>query len=276
MRTGSLLLIVLCLAFDVTLRGQESDQPARRTSVLVLGMYHFDNPGRDVVKVESGDVLSAVGQQQVSEVITRLRAFAPTKIAIEAVPESQGTFDSLYAAYRSGTHQLTRNERQQIGFRLARELSLPRVSCVDMQEDLPFDAYIEYIQENDPDRMKAFGNTIARVTAVFDSLHRAATILQILRHMNDPAWMAFDHSQYVGMPGIGTPQEDVGANVLATWYDRNVRIFSNIVRIAEPGDRILVIYGGGHATILRDLIRAHPSLDLIDTLSVLGESSPGH
>ena len=49
------------------------------------------------------------------------------------------------------------------------------------------------------------------------------------------------------------------------WYNRNARIFANIVNITEsPEDRILVIFGNGHAAILRQFFEASPQYDFIE------------
>jgi hypothetical protein len=39
--------------------------------------------------------------------------------------------------------------------------------------------------------------------------------------------------------------EQPGADLVSRWYERNVRICAHIVQIAEPGDRVLVLYGSG-------------------------------
>ena len=47
---------------------------------------------------------------------------------------------------------------------------------------------------------------------------------------------------------IGDDEQQPGANWVGYWYGRNLRIFNNVVRLTDrPEDRILVIYGQGHA-----------------------------
>ncbi|MGE0554702.1 MAG: DUF5694 domain-containing protein [Gemmatimonadales bacterium] len=56
---------------------------------------------------------------------------------------------------------------------------------------------------------------------------------------------------------------------MAKWYERNIRIFANLRRSTEPGDRVLVIFGAGHAPILCELLAADPGLTLVDLLEFL-------
>jgi hypothetical protein len=57
-----------------------------------------------------------------------------------------------------------------------------------------------------------------------------------------------------------------GADLLSFWwYNRNVRIFRKLQTITEsPKDRILVIFGNGHAAVLRQLIECSPEYEFIE------------
>jgi hypothetical protein len=63
-----------------------------------------------------------------------------------------------------------------------------------------------------------------------------------------------------------------GADLLASWYQRNMRIYANIVHLIEsPGERILVIYGAGHLGWLRQAAGGDPTV----RLRKLAEFVPG-
>ncbi len=72
------------------------------------------------------------------------------------------------------------------------------------------------------------------------------------------------------MATVGADQAGyIGARVVGQWYDRNLRIFANLAAIAQPGDRILLIIGMGHTPILRELVRSHPGMQLVEPLAYL-------
>src|ERR687886_439400 len=97
-----------------------AEKPAApaRVEVLVLGVYHMANPGRDIVNMQADDVLAPKRQAEIAEVIAVLKKFQPTKIALEAGFENDA-ISKRYGDYLLGKHELTRNETEQIGFRLA-------------------------------------------------------------------------------------------------------------------------------------------------------------
>ncbi len=65
-------LLSLIAAYPLAAQARSDADPAH---VLVLGTYHFANPGRDVVKTEAPDVLSAVKQAEVDAVVEGTRRF---------------------------------------------------------------------------------------------------------------------------------------------------------------------------------------------------------
>jgi len=261
----ALVTVVASLPGAATVLGQTST----RAQVMVLGVYHFANPGRDVVKTEVADVLSPGKQAEIGRVVEALERFRPTKVMVERTPSGAEQLDSLYRAYRSKRHELTRNEIQQLGFRVAGALGHERLYPVDHPGDFPFDALMAYAQQHDTAFVRYVGEELARIGAEANRLQRERTIGGILREMNEPAKLAEGHGVYLRFAPIGAGDTYVGAELVAKWYERNIRIFANIRRLTEPGDRILIVFGAGHAPILRELITADPGLTLVDPLAFL-------
>src|SRR5437867_10327367 len=92
-----------------------------RAEVLVLGVYQLSNPGHDIFNMQADDVLAPKRQAEIAQVIAALKKFHPTKIAVER-NFGDDRIAKGYAEYVAGKHELTSNEIEQIGFRLAREL----------------------------------------------------------------------------------------------------------------------------------------------------------
>jgi hypothetical protein len=62
--------------------------------------------------------------------------------------------------------------------------------------------------------------------------------------------------------------------VVAEWYERNLVIFANLAAVAQPGERVLLIIGAGHTPILRDLVRVHPDMALVEAVDFLPAAGP--
>ena len=107
-----------------------------RPEVLVLGTFHMANPGSNVFDAEADDVLAPRRQAEIAQVVEVLKAFRPTKIAVEARFSDRST-QRRYTEYLAGEHEPTRNEIDQLGFRLAQELGHQAVYPVDVFGDFP-------------------------------------------------------------------------------------------------------------------------------------------
>ena len=229
-----------------------SAQSNARPEILVLGTYHMANPGHDIYNMHVDDVQSPKRQQEIAQLIEVLKRFRPTKIAIESEVGSKRRVQE-YSDYLAGKYALSTNEIDQIGYRLAKELGHSTIYPVDVDGDFPMQRVINYAKANGrTEKWDAIGaRTAARVKAQDDFL-RTHTVLETLQYMNADSSVARDVADYFAMVPFGEPWEYAGSDLLASWYQRNIRIYRNIVALVEsPNDRLLVIYGAGHLGWLR-------------------------
>jgi hypothetical protein len=246
--------------------GQQSSAPSPPvpTEVLVLGTYHMANPGHDIFNMKADDVLAPKRQAEIAEVVAVLKKFQPTKIAVEA-DVYRDTTQKAYADYLAGRHELTRNEIEQLGFRLARELGHKTVYSVDADGDFPWQRLVNYARGTGGGKelealMGEIGGMV-RAQGEFLASHR---ILEALLDLNSDERVARDVGFYYREAHWGEPGDWSGADLIAEWVRRNMRIFTNITRLAEPSreERILVIYGSGHLGWLRAAVASDPTLRL--------------
>ncbi|MFZ0478453.1 MAG: DUF5694 domain-containing protein [Terriglobales bacterium] len=227
-------------------------QPGARPEILVLGTYHMSNPGRDVYNMQADDVLSPKRQQEIAQLIEVLKKFHPTKIAIEADAGSERV-EREYSDYVAGKYTLTGNETNQIAYRLARELGHHAVYPVDEDGDFPWQRLVNYAKGiGQKEKFDATAATMGTLVKEQDEFLQSHTVLETLEYMNSDSRVAKDVAFYYAFVPYGEPGDYAGSDLLAAWYQRNIRIYHNIVKLADsPNDRILVIYGSGHLGWLR-------------------------
>ena len=114
----------------------------------------------------------------------------------------------------------------------------------------------------------------APLQAVVDELQRVITegsVLEALRLANSRDHVRDDHAQYIASlrPDPCSDALYGNADPVANWYTRNLRIFTNIHRIARPGNRVLLLIGAGHGAILRQLAIDVPDVCLADPSAYL-------
>lgn len=246
-----------------------SPEDTASVEVMILGTYHFANPGQDAINVEAADVTTPEKQAEIRAVVDALAAFAPTKVALEYPRDRGAVLDSAFRAYREGRRELTPNERQQLGFRLAARMGHERVHSVDWHNDFALDEVVAWAQQHDPSFMAYFQELRERIESEGAREQATMTVGQILRKTNTPDEVLATFAPYMRTAEVGADSVYVGIEPVVQYYERNLRIFANVARIAEPGDRILVIFGAGHAPFLRAFVQGHPGMVFVDPLDYL-------
>jgi uncharacterized protein DUF5694 len=257
MRKIFLLLGVVALAVGAWAQSEA------RPEILVLGTYHMANPGHDIHNMQADDVRSAKRQQEMAQLMEVLKRFHPTKIAVESDVGSKRA-GQQYADYVAGKYELSQNEIDQIGYRLAKELGHPTVYAVDVDGDFPWMRVVNYAKANgrseEFEKVSAGWGTMVKEQGDFLRTH---TVLETLEYMNSDARAAKDMGFYYALVRYGEPWEYAGPDLLAAWYQRNIRIYRNIVSlIGSPNERVLVIYGSGHLGWLRQNVANDPAVKL--------------
>lgn len=238
--------------------------------VMVLGTFHFANPGLDAVKVKQRDIFSADRQKEIASLVESLAKFRPTQIFVEATPDRQADLDRDFAAYQAGTHTLTANETQQVGFRLAKQFGCKGVVAVDYKSGMDFDSVMQFAMKNGmPEVPQRMGGLIQKLGVMFEEWDRRYTVSQILAIHNQPAFIQRGQALYTDMLAVGKDPDYPGADLLAGWYRRNLVIYDNIRRRLNPDDRVLVIYGSGHVYYLNQMLGDDEKIDLIPAAKFL-------
>jgi hypothetical protein len=251
------LLIALCSL--ALLSPAAAAQPDPHADFLFIGSYHMNNPGRDVFNTKADDVTSEKRQREIGEVVRLLQRYKPTKVVVEADTTKQAELQQRFDQSCNGSRPLTRDETEQLGFRIACNLKLPGVIAVDWSDLGPIkdEASIDYLkaverhgqQQVYQEHLKIGERVKVEDQRTLDQ----GTILDMLKRLNSPTWLEVNAHAYYRIGMLGTPQDPIGANWVQSWYGRNLMIFNNIARQTKPGDRILVIYGAGHGNHLRQL-----------------------
>jgi hypothetical protein len=265
-----LLLFALTIASAIAATAQQpaGEKPGKpepqstRAQVLVLGVYHMANPGRDVFNMKADDVFAAKRQTEIVELMEVLKKFQPTKIAIES--DAGGPRVGQYSDYLADKYTLTRNEIDQVGFRLARELGHKTIYPVDADGDFPFQRFMNYAKASGRAKeLEAIMGEVGGMVKAQGEYLATHTVLETLLYMNTDEKAAQDMGFYYREAHFGEPGDWAGADLVSDWFRRNMRIYSNVTRLVDsPNERVLVIFGAGHLGWLQHDFASDPSWNL--------------
>lgn len=282
------LLITLALSFQLAAQHQPDDiliGDRNIPQVMVVGTFHFGYPNLDAYKINEDDqvdIRSLAKQKEVEELVSYLAQFKPTKIVVEGGRNS-GYIIRRYERWLAGG-ELAPNEIDQLAFRLMKQFELDTLYGCDAPG-------LTYTMSQHPDSL-ALNRFVDEIFAGYDwqsddpmdqiytdfydaetKLTLTMPLLDYFKHLNSDAVVKRYHGAYL----IGDFKADDyrGADALAMyWYSRNLRIFRNIQQVVEsPNDRILVLFGAGHSSILKQQFESTPEFELIE-FNELDQFSP--
>jgi len=243
-----------------------------KTQIMIVGVGHLVARHDVHNSVYADSPLSPKRQAQIAEVASRLARFHPTKVLIEAT-FGDAKYPEQYRRYLAGRFTLGANEIYQYGFKLAAQ---SRNSAI-----YPIDTWGQQIyDDNSPSGKRIDAYLQAHFNSVQDPVNDAylkrdhdlqlhGTYLDELRYLNTDYAIRANASWYSVFAGLGRNADNAGAMYVAQWYTRNCFIFSNILSVIRPGDRVVVIMGQGHKYLLREFVRLSPNLVDVDALEYL-------
>lgn len=246
-----------------------------RPALLIVGSPHLDNPNTGIADPNVDNVMTPDRQREIEAVVDRLARFHPNHVAVEWNAADQAGLDKRYAAYRAGRYKLTADERDQLGLRLAAKLNLPRVDAVDFQGDAPGkDADYDYVAwmkaHGRATEWSAFQRQLQRDAEVVAARQRCTVVGDWLRYYTDSDTARRNEAPYYTIARFGDARDSPGANWVGNWYARNLRIYANLARVAgRPGDRTVVIFGAGHAPLLRTYASESGTFNVADARDFL-------
>lgn len=272
-------LAALCLTVAPGAVAQAQTSAPEPIRVMILGTYHMDNPGRDMHNARIDPMTTPEKQVELAAAIDALAQFEPTAIAIESVaPDPSTMLDAGWPSFRPENLLVNSNERVQLGYRLAARVGIDRVYAIDEIDRagqptyFPIDPVIGWAQANG--KMPEFLEGSAQVQAwigEMEAQQSVRTVEQLLAEINAPdhPMVAQGQTFYYKLLPFGAGDDQPGAELNARWYARNVHIFARLVQVARPGDRIVVIYGAGHAYWLRQMVEMTPGFELVEPTDYL-------
>ncbi|WP_395376738.1 DUF5694 domain-containing protein [Marinicella sp. W31] len=246
-----IFIVSVFLIFSGVTQQAKADEP----KVLMLGSFHFNNPGLDVVKTEQINVMDAAGQAYLIQLSEQINNFKPTVVMLEFDPAEHKEMNQEYQQYLAGDFELPVNEMYQIGFRVARLAGLKQVHSFDEREvHWQGQQLMEYMSEHDADAMQSIQKKVSEITERMNADHKRLNLQQLLVQSNQ---QDYDHENmdfYLLTNPVGVDQGFAGADSTASWWHRNFRMYARIQQQAKKDARIFVVGGQGHTAILRNLM----------------------
>lgn len=221
-----------------------------KPQILLLGMFHLDRPANgDLIRPVIFDVASERRQQEVKEVVVRLNRFQPTCIALETSPERMSDLQHTYDTYQHES-DLTANERQQIGFRLARMAGLAQLHGIDWNEIVPGVPDLGIVRSHHPEAFETIVTAEMERTEQLENAMEQLSFSEWLDRLHAEETIAASAKVYDQIEQL----ENGRIWIECYWHARNQKIADRLLQLAQTTERIVCLYGAAHLPLLRQYL----------------------
>ena len=276
MRKISLILFLFLFQFS-SLSAQE------KIKVILLGTYHFNNPGNDIIKQKERNILSKENQQDLDNIVDKinLSVYKPDQIFVESNFNEKKELNANYQLYiKNQYHKFTdtikrertkrfytEGETSQLGFRLAKKLKHQEIYPIDSLMVMRFDILLKEVNSN-PKWKKEFSELKASLS---DKCYEKSNLSEIFLCMNEKSELDDNLGFYISFANkIMVNKDYSGSNMVADWYKRNLIMYSNIQNQLKPDTKsIFILVGTGHAAVFKHFFENDKNFELVDLTKIL-------
>lgn len=267
-------IFILFLLFTLFACNKEQDKTQIKpikslhsNEVLLIGTLHYNNPGTDVAKIKSFDILNEKSQLELQKISTNIKNYNPTKIFVEWPYNEQKELDSLYQLYTQGQYFenknlssfYKKNEIFQLAFRVAKANSLKKVYGIDYSTSFPFEEVMSDIEKNNQSELKTrIQKGISIITSEIDNrIESGISLTELTYYINNEEFRNLSNNWHNNLMLLaGKPDDFSGPLLTSEWFKRNLYMWSLIQKnTIESDERIMVLVGGSHAAMIELFIK---------------------
>lgn len=261
------LLLVLAIA------GQTISAQSKKKQILLLGSFHFENPGLDVAKTNTFNVMSDKSQKELENITDKIKKFGPDKIFVEWNYEKQQKLDKFYARNTDSLLHKKADEIVQIALRSAKKLGHKKLYGIDYNDTgFPYDSLVNGMKAaNQFDLIKTNEETMKKYETDQNQKIAKYSLTELLLDINTKKSIEENIGWYLEIAVKGGKTDNfVGAYLVSEWYRRNLYMYALIQKLTESKDnKIMVLLGAGHTSIIREFVKHDPNFEIVELATVL-------
>ena len=239
--------------------------------VLNFGTFHMGLTN-DENKTEF-DEHDRENQKKVHEIAEMLASFKPTVILVERIPESNDALQSEYKEYLRNPNMFFKqpSEIELLAYELGRICNTKRIYGIDHKMSYNYKIGSEIENHIDSTMHDKFYENPTPSFPILKVNRDSLNLLEKLKHTNIDTFLDFLITVNADiLTHVGSEKGFEGADEAAKYYQRNLRMYSNLNRIElNKDDRVFILMGASHTAFFRDFMSRSPRYYMVKTSEYL-------
>lgn len=261
-----IILLLALITFNL------SSAQTKKRQILLIGTFHFANPGNDIAKIKTFDVMSEKSQKELESISDKIKKFGPDKIFVEWKFTKQDDLDKFYNKNTDSLLRKDANEITQLAIRTAKKMNHKKIYGIDYRNRFSYDSLMISMKKADQkDLMDRTSELMERFQNDQNERISKSTLTELVLYFNRKEADKDNLQWYLEVANrTGNPDDFTGPSLVANWYKRNLYMYSLIQKLTESkDDKIMVLLGAGHAAMLREFIKNDATFELVELATVL-------
>jgi len=237
--------------------------------VLNIGTFHMGHStDSHTVDFNEHDKDNVV---QIHEIAKKIAAFKPTIIIIETPPSQNDHYQNEYMAYLKDPKKSFKNpsEVELLAYEVGRLSHTQKIYGIDHKMSYNYNIASTIPNSKDQSIVTAYFQNAIALNNKFEAQN--PSVLERLIITNQPYYLDFLLNVNADLLAHTASQGNFeGADEAAKFYQRNLRMYSNLNQInMDKNDRILILLGATHTAFLNQWLSRSPKYQLVNTLDYL-------
>ncbi len=244
---------------------------SQKIQVLNFATFHMGSTS-DATSTKF-DENNQKNQQDAKAISAMIAQFKPTIICVEVPWEKNESLDQEYQAFLAAPEKPTTyyGEVGLVAFEVGRLSNLSKIYGIDHKMSYNYMIGQEIENAIDPKTHDEYYADPFKSTPELAVNMDSLPLLDKLKLTNDPTFLDFLITVNTDMLAFaGTEDGFEGADEAAKYYQRNLRIYSNLNRIPmTKDDRVFILSGGSHTAFLNEFMNRSPKFETVDVFDYL-------
>lgn len=259
----NLILSLLILTFlacnsesNVNLKMETKTENTNTDKIRILNFGSVHLSGSTDAYSSITDVNSSKAKADIKKIVDRLVKFKPTIICVEIPPESTEFINKTYQKYKTDqSHRINYSEEVNvIGLEVARLSGTKKIYGIDNSIGFNYPKLIEIANKNPSDSLY-----VKKIMDNYEALNNKP-LLQQFTEINTTKYKMETFDLYNFLATMHTPNNFEGSDIIADFYKRNLRMYTNFSDIPlTKNDRVLIIMGATHTAYFDIFIGNSPN-----------------
>jgi hypothetical protein len=239
--------------------------------ILNFGTFHMGMTS-DANTVDF-DEKNLSNQKAIHDIVKKIALFKPTVIIVETPPSYNEKLQAEYNQYLLNPKMKFKDpsEIELLAYELGRISGTKKIYGIDHKLDYNYMIGDEIVNSIDSIWYKKYFQNPLLFYPEINVKEDQLSLLEKLKLTNQDTYLDYLIAVNADMlTHAGTEKKFEGADEAAKYYQRNLRMYSNLNRLnLTKDDRVFIIMGASHTAFFRDFISRSPKYKMVNTFDYL-------